>query len=675
MNYRYYITVNSSRVECFPLNFLKASLVDQKEQGQMFYRRKFSSTLRFYCNTKIGTSDFDILYMVEVVDNCTDIVFEVEQKDSGANTYHNYWTGHFSTTDGLFDLDNSTFDVTPLPYDNYRNFDIYGSKEYNILLAGGPDNDVATSTVWPAQTYDRNFWLTDVIEYMVQNIEPAAVIASNFLNNATNPVTNDVNKWRYLTLAQKSDIKRPESGAGATAGNLSFNDLMGMLQIFNLYWTFDGTTFRIEHYDYFEGLEGIDLRAQQLAVKSNKYDYLKEAMPMYEKFSFMEAGDTNYTPHIISYNPNCVDEKLTTEVTHEVTTDLDYIYNCANEIDGLTPDGISDQGWVILANTKDGTDYYVYYGTAYNNATPSNNYVCSWSYLLRTLFMHGRVLMSGEIERSPVDFISVIKTKKQEIKAIVCREDGYTPEDYITTELGERFLGGQKGYVHSATIYPQGNVGFTLVYGEDKNTTPTPVTKYKVINVVVSTPRSITTILTEPNTVDTYFTILFDEGEETEECYEVIIPAGSVYQDEDTATEHTVVSGLYTGDSSLTGWMFYYNGGSWTEIADCSSPPPPPGSPPVAPTLFGATQADQWECVHIGWSIPLTTSYFEIWRSIDGAAYTLVDTVPPTWDEYDDCESSNHDYRPATFCYQVKACNVAGCSAYSNEECVDVNTA
>jgi hypothetical protein len=677
MNYRYYLTILSSRVEVFPLNFLKTSLVDKKGSGEIFYRRTFNGTLRFYCNTKTGTTDFELLYLIEQVDNCTDLIFEIEQKDSAANTYHNYWTGHFSTTDGTWDLDKSTFDVTPLPYDDYLSLDLYGEKEYNIFLAGGPAHNITTNTILPAEVYDDNFWLIDVIEYLVEEVFGATVtVTSTFLNNATNPVTLDINKWRYLMLAQKSDIKRPHASNPATVGNLSFKSLMDMLRMFNLFWAFDGTTVRIEHYDYWQGIAGLDLRTQAIASKQNKYSYVKGAMPMYEKFSFMEASDTNYTEHIISYDPNCTDKGTTNELAFNITTDLDYIYNCVTTGGGVAEGSISDDGWVILANFVSGGNYYVYNGTAYNNATASNNYVCSWSYLLRTLFMHGRVLIAGEIEGSPISFISTVKTKKQDIKAIVCHEDNYVPEDYITTELGETYFLGQKGYVDQATLHPDGHVEFALLYGEDTNETPTVVSKYKVINCVVVLPRHITTILSEPNTVDTYYSILFDDGTVDEECYEVLVPAGTVYQDEDTVGDHAAVSGLYTQDSSIDDWMFYYNGSAtWTEVADCGSPPAPPGAPPVAPTCFGATQLDQWECVNVGWSNPPITTYYEVWRNIDGGVYELIATVPSTWSDYDDCESQDHAHRNETWCYKIKACNVAGCSAFSNEVCIDINTA
>lgn len=670
MTYRFYLTIISSRVEVFPLNFLKTSLVDQKDRDQIYYRRKFNGSLRFYCNKKSGTTDFDLLYMIEQVDNCTDLILEIEQKDSGVNTYHPYWTGHFATVDGQWDIDNSTFDVTPRPYDVYTPFDSFGDTEYNIYLSA---HDIATQTIDPAETYDRNFWLVDVIEYLTDKVSPGATVVSTFLNNATNPVTLDINKYQHLTIAQKSDIKRPASSNPVTCGMMSFNGLMSMLRIFNLFWSFDGTVVRIEHYDYWQGLEGLDLRTQLLSKRANRYEYVSD-LPMYERFRFMEAEDINFTEHIISYNPSCVNPKSSIENTFIVTTDLDFIYNSVHSIDGRESTLIDDNGWVILANQKQGVNYVIYWGVGFASSVGANNYPMSWSYLLRTLFMHGRSNLNGFINGSPIAFISTVKTKKQDIKAIICYEDSYDPEDNITTELGEVFFGGQKASVATATLHPDGHTEFNLLYGEDKNITPTPVPKYKTLHCTIDLPRHIYSHLTEANLVDTYYTVLLDDGLGSEECYEVIIPAGVVFQDDITDIEHTVVSGIYTGHSSLTGWQFIYNTNeTWTEVADCSSPPAPPGLPPTAPALYGATQADQWDCVNIGWSNPATTTYYEIYRSIDGAAYELIDTVPSTWSDYDDCESQNHAYRPAMFCYKIKACNVAGCSADSNEKCVDVN--
>ena len=150
----------------------------------------------------------------------------IEQKDSGADTWHTYWEGRFTTSDGRFDLDNCTFDVTPKPYDNYSNFDKNGDVEFNVLLG------VSTTVI--AKTYDEEYddcrWIKDVIEYLISQIEPGAIYQSTFFQNAINPITGDTNKYNYLMIAQKSDIKRPGATNPASVGMISWNGLMQMLR-------------------------------------------------------------------------------------------------------------------------------------------------------------------------------------------------------------------------------------------------------------------------------------------------------------------------------------------------------------------------------------------------------------------------------------------------------------
>ena len=93
MTYRFYLTIGSSQIEVHPLNFLKTTLEDSKEQDQIYYRRKFNGLLRFYNDAKNGIDDFDLFYMVKQVDPCAELILTIEQKDSGAATWHEYWTG------------------------------------------------------------------------------------------------------------------------------------------------------------------------------------------------------------------------------------------------------------------------------------------------------------------------------------------------------------------------------------------------------------------------------------------------------------------------------------------------------------------------------------------------------------------------------------------------------
>jgi len=671
MNYRFYITVGSSRVECFPQNFLKTSLVDQKEDGKVYYRRKFSGTLRFYCNTKIGTSDFDLLYYTEElivsgVLGCQEIILEIEQKDSGANTYHNYWIGYFATSDGEWDLDNSTFDVTPLPYDNYKNFDLNGETEYNIIAPAAGLAEVTTNTY--TEDYTHNRWLIEVIEYLVSEIEPAATVTSWFFNNPNNPVTNDVNKYRYLTIAQKSDIKRPNATNPANIAMLSFNEIMDIVRgMYNVYWTFDGTNVRIEHTSFWDSEAGIDLRNQDIARRHNKYSYVKEDMPRFEKFSFMEANDSNFTTHTIMYDEKCTsNENNISEYQNNVTTDLQYIIDSVAATDTATQ--INDNGWVILANYPSGATYYIYRGLAYENSSSVWNYPNSWSYLLRAFFLHDRVLSDGYINSTLVDFISVRKTRKQPIKAIVCYEDDYEPDDYITTELGETFLGGQKGYVDTATIHPDGHVDFLLLYGEDTNeevVMPPPPKTISVYFDLTKDPNNIYTYLSEPNIYDTYYWIYWD----TTDCQEIMIPAGTVYQVDAEGYTGAGVPEFYIYHPSLTGWTFTYNDNDPVDL--CTSPPcpgapPVPPAVPVAPVATGVTQLNLCSELIFTWGAVGDATFYKVFRKPDA---DLLDN----WEEQgNELDTTFEDYWAGTqsgitFYYKVQACNISGCSADSNE--------
>jgi hypothetical protein len=674
MTYRYYLTILSSRVEVFPLNFLKTSLVDKKGSGEIFYRRTFNGTLRFYCNTKTGTTDFELLYLVEQVDNCTDLVLDIEQKDSAANTYHNYWTGHFSTVDGMWDLDKSTFDVTPKPYDNYYNFDIDGDTQYNII-AGVPAK-VTCNTATKPEDYTRCMFVVDVLEYLVQQVFTGATVTSWFLNNADNPVIGGVNKWRYLTILQKSDAKRPDATNPATMGMLSLSELMYILRVmYNIYWTYDGTTVRIEHYSYWDSVSGLDLRTQAISQRQNKYAYLKNDMPHLEKFNFMEAEDNNYTEHIIKYNENCTVTETSVEYSVNVTTDIEMIETAVSD-QQLSPNeglinNISDDGWVILSNELTGGVYNVYYGAAYESGDASYNYCNSWSYLLRAFHLHNRVLMSGWINSTAINFISARKIIRQEIKAIVCYEDNYSPEDYITTELGETYLGSKKGYVDQATIHPDGHVEFALLYGEDTDETAEMPAAPKSINIVYHSTAPLNTCfyLSEPNIYDTYIYIRLNGTE----CTEIIILAGTVYQCETLNDPGAPVASYEFNieDPSLDGWSVFVNGGMvYTRINNASGCPAVPPVPPAVPDPVVMNEASQFDVcgeVYVDWDASITgATYYRLYRKPNQwmvNAYGLITSTPD--DYYNDFAAGLEG--GTTFYYKVYACNISGCSAESNE--------
>ena len=459
MIFRFYLTVGSTVTEVFPLNFLESSLVDTLESNQIFYRRKFNGSLTFVNNN--GDDDYDLLYLCHQTIPCDKLLFEIKKNGT------TYWQGYFSASGGEFDIDKNTFTVTPLPDDDYADLLDKAGDQYNILAL------TSYSTTTGAYTYTRNRFIynaslapdlgKNVLEYLADKILTGVTVSSTFFSDATNPVTLAANKLKYLMIAQKSDIIRPASSNAATIAMMSWNDLMEILKgMFEVYWDYDaGTnTINVEHKSFWSTSAGMDLRSQVIA-KNNKFAYLKDKMPKYEKFSWMEALSDNFKGLAIWYDSKCVNqdsESNSVETILNVTTDLEYIQT--------TPLEISDEGFVVICNNYGGGVYTVERSLGvYANEVRYNMHL-SWANLHNAYFRHERVLSEGYLNGSLTDFWSAQKNKGQECFAIVCPEDGYDPADYITTELGETYFSGQKAKVLNAELKPSGETKFQLGYSD-----------------------------------------------------------------------------------------------------------------------------------------------------------------------------------------------------------------
>lgn len=485
MNYRHYVTIGSTKTEVFPLNFLETSLVDEPVNSMAFYRRKFAGALTFYGD------DFDLFYAAELVDSCGKIIYEIELNSNP------YWDGCFSTTDGTFDLDKCTFEISPLQNDYYVDILDRAGNQYNILGMGSPVTVKAMINGSPLN-YTRNRWLSDIIEYLGTNatdgIKPGATISSQFFTDATNYVTQETNHLTLLTIAQKSDILRPTSSNPATNAMLSWNQLMEILWgMFQVTWNYDSATdtINVEHISWFAVAAGLDLRTQLISHASNKYNYTKEKMLKYEIFTFAEADQEDFVGTNIMYINNCVDNDPDTNKreTHvNVTTDLDYILT--------NPEAIADEGFVIFCNYLDSGSYYVAIEGGAISSTVRLNMHLSWANLHNRYFRHNRILIEGYLNDVLTTFWTAQKTKLQEIYAQVCPSDNYDPADYITTKLGETWFGGIKGFVRRSELKPSGEMKFELIYGPANNT-PTPIEDSKWILITETDCGVFSVLLSE----------------------------------------------------------------------------------------------------------------------------------------------------------------------------------
>lgn len=484
--YRFYITVTTLTYEVFPLNFVTSQLEDKLEGDNVFYRRKFVGTLLFGTNSKVlddtGTEqnrmdDWLFFWGIEQTTPCEKLYLTITKTVEGVPS--TYWEGYFSTTDGKIDIDKCTFEVKPLSLDDYTDIMDKVDLQYNILTVA----TVVTTTAYVAgvidTTFTRNRWLVEVIEYLADNLIAGVNVSSDFFTAATNPATGNDNHLLYLTIAQKSDIIRPTSSDPSTIALLSWNELMDILwAMFQVRWEYDGVdTINVEHISWFTGGVGIDLRSQLMTVATNKYSYIKESMPKYERFSFMEALDNNFIGVPIWYDSPCVDQDPSTnvkELSINVTTDIEQIVNY--------PEAISDDGFVILCNYQDGADYFVAPQLGVLTATIKLNNHLSWANLHHYYFRDHRVLIEGYLNDTLTTFWTAIKTKKQVCSAIICED--YDPSDEITTELGETYFDGAKAKVDVSRLNPSGQISFDLLYGPaDNENTGVPDNDDKIINI------------------------------------------------------------------------------------------------------------------------------------------------------------------------------------------------
>jgi len=553
MNYTFLVTYNSVTTEVFPLNWLECSLVDKKEKNQIFYRRKFEGELTF--GGKKLCPDFNLFYDLETTDPCgrIDLIIYLESDI--------YWEGHFSTSKGEWDLDNQTFSVIPLPTDNYSEWDYNGDVEINFL-----DTDIIPDVITThvsTYTYTRNRWLMDVIQACADNVFGAGVnMESLFFTDTINYVTGLANKYKLLTIAQKSDIKRYTSSNPASVGNISFNELMDSIRvIFNVYWKYDGIKLRIEHLSYFDKDVGMDLRSLEISTRSNKYKYNRSEMPCQEVFEWMEAFNKDFIGISIKYEiatgvPSpCTDIHTISEYSVRFTTDIQMIWN--------DPDSVSDDGFVMFANYLDGGSYYVYFGTGVYTSDTKYNMDLSWGNLHNAFHRHGRVLAEGYLNDNLITFASIVRNKKQEINAIVCsanNTDIYEPNDLIITELGETYFDGERGEVERAVIHPYGEINFTLLYGKTNagGQSEPPVKVFWLAEDVVLHNNSYLWVhLSEPAPYDMTFWIWIDETN----CQEYVVDEGEMNHSElldfDIGMEplDTTMLKYNLDHSSLDGWQ------------------------------------------------------------------------------------------------------------------------
>lgn len=423
---------------------------------------------------------------------------------------------------------------------NTTNSETSSEEEYSCVIAGGGS---AIGSI------DNGLALEDILQLFCTQFCPGTTVVSDFFQInpetpiATNYVTNLRSKVRYLTVFQKSDVKRPSATGNASKALWTFEKCMDTLvKMFNVRWRFEGDNLRIEHVSFFSKNFGFVLTAPEYAkyiAGKRKYSYDIEDIPAREEFKFQEAGFGDFTGVPIIYSGGCVAQGSRNNVkpftVDKVSTDVQLCLSNPASDSGV----VSDEGFCIVAADYDGSVYYMISEAPILGGSTLNNSL-AWAQLHRDYYKYDRPLKFGNMNNVDTEFISTQPTKKGEkITIPLCCGDQFNPDDLIFTPFGT-------GIVDKATFnFKDETLELDLLYPSDTGlvTNLAPVAGNDTASTNEDTPISIDVLANDTDA---------DEGDSFTGPFIVLPPLhGTAVPQLDGTVLYTPDTG-YTGDDYFT---------------------------------------------------------------------------------------------------------------------------
>lgn len=334
-------------------------------------------------------------------------------------------------------------------------------------------------------TIGRGRYLNDAIEYLLSQLpcDYDDEFCSDFFEHnpvgdapdysaGYNYVSLVVNKLDKVTIYQKSDVKLYNSSNAATVGEITLKRMLEILRdVFKVYWEIipngsGGYKLRLEHYKFFRLRQGFDTtvaRYSKQMKSTNKYEHLNDTLMKYERFAWMEAQNEDFVGTEIYYDSLCVNQDSDNNASEtnvsDVTTDLLEIIT--------SPDDISDDGWVLLANEDDGSGGLQVINEAglLSGVIMPNGHL-SWANLHYSYHRFERQLNSGNMNNATTEFFLPKPNIKQTTFEIeLCCDDSLDLNKGVITQLGYKYLGGIDGFIATAEFpLTKDTVKLTLLY-------------------------------------------------------------------------------------------------------------------------------------------------------------------------------------------------------------------
>lgn len=287
---------------------------------------------------------------------------------------------------------------------------------------------------------DNGRLLNPFIEYFVNQFCPDLNVVSDFFQiNPENPsiinyVTGQTTEVDKLVLFQKADVKRPDALNNSTKAEWTFEKLIETLNfMFNVFYTIEDNTFRLEHISWFTREDGLDLtqiKYDKYTRGMRKYSYDIDGIPKIESWKFKEQVNGGAYTGDIDYSISCVssgkdDEKI--YLVDDLMTDVTFAMNNPGSDSNI----VEDSGFVMVASKLVSGSYYIIQQQQLNDSL-------AWVNLIENYHFYNRPINKGIFNDSEVTFYSTkpIKKGKTVIVPIECGEV-FDPSQKIKTVLGE----------------------------------------------------------------------------------------------------------------------------------------------------------------------------------------------------------------------------------------------
>lgn len=342
---------------------------------------------------------------------------------------------------------------------------------------------------------DNGLPLERVLDLFLENLCIGYTVVSNFFQinpdipSTINYVTGQRSKTRFITIYQKSDVKRATDSNNATIANMSFDNLLTALtNMFNLEYRIEGgNILRLEHVSYYTKNEGFDLtldKWKKWVSGKRQYTYDTPTLPEKETFNFMESGPGDFTGVPITYSM-CVTKggrnNTINRPAENITTDVQLILGNPDPDSNI----VSDNGFVFIAAEFDSVNnqYFIISEAGILGGNTINNSL-AWAQLHRDYWKWNRPARNGLMNYIDTHFTTVQPTKRgAQLVIPLCCDDVFNPDEIITTPLGRATVD------KAAYSFKSETLTLDLLYVADDNlvTNQAPIARDDVATTSINT--------------------------------------------------------------------------------------------------------------------------------------------------------------------------------------------